>query len=165
MGTQDNTSPAQMTSIGIGLAIAGLYGVLIGLEVLPVPGGRDNLHGPLWLATLIGGLVLLAAASCLIQAFGRANAQAELPADAPLWLRGAQYLIGVVMFGAFAVLGTWVAYASDPRYMSGGVPFLGAWNVWLARVMFGFGAVICWLATLGFAVQGARKLFRRDPTG
>src|SRR5262245_50249651 len=60
MAAQEQTSPAQMKSIGIGLCIAGAYGVLIGFEVLPVPGGRDALHGPLWIATLIGLVVLLA---------------------------------------------------------------------------------------------------------
>ena len=153
MSAQEQASPAQMKSIGVGLGIAGLYGVLIGLEVLPVPGGRDNLHGPLWLATLIGFIVLLAGAACFIQGIGRANASAELPADAPFWMRAAQYLVGVALFAAFAALGTWVAFAGDPRHFSGGVS--------LARFMFGFGALICWLATIGYAVQGGRKLLRR----
>jgi hypothetical protein len=150
-----------MKSIGVGLGIAGLYGVLIGFEVLPVPGGRDNLHGPLWLATLIGLVVLLAGAACVIQGIGRANASAsaELPADAPFWMRAAQYLIGVALFAAFAALGTWVAFLGEARHFSGGIPLLGAFNVSFARIMFGFGALICWLATIGYAVVGARKLF------
>src|SRR3954454_12196895 len=108
MRAQEQTSPVTMKSIGIGLGIAGLYGVLIGLGVVPVPGGRDNLHGPLWLATLIGLVVLLAGAACLIQALGRADINAELPADAPLWMRTAQYLIGTTLLASFALLGTWV---------------------------------------------------------
>jgi hypothetical protein len=160
MGTQEQASPAQMKSIGIGLGLVGLYGMLIGLEVVPVPGGRDNLHGPLWIGTLLGFVGLLAGGACLIQAFGRASAGAELPADAPLWMRTASYLIGVALFAAFAVLGTWVAFLGDARYFSGGIPFLGAGNIPLARIMFGFGALICWLATIGYAVQGARKLLR-----
>ena len=158
MRAQDQASPAEMTLIGIGLGIAGLCGVLVGFEVLPVPGGRNNLHGPLWLATLLGVVGLLAGAACIIQAMGRANASAELPANAPFWLRAAQYMIGVVLFAAFAVLGTWVAFAGDARHFSGGIPFLGAFNVSFARILFGFGALICWLATIGYAVAGARKL-------
>ena len=160
MGAQEQASPATMKSIGIGLGIAGLYGVLIGLGVVPVPGGRDNLHGPLWLATLIGIVVLLAGAACAIQGIGRANASAELPADAPRWMRAAQQLIGIALFAAFALLGTWVAFLGDARYFAGGIPFLGAYNVPLARMLFGFGALICWLAAIGYAVQGARKLWR-----
>jgi hypothetical protein len=161
MRVQEQASPAEMKSIGIGLGIAGLTGVLIGFEVVPVPGGRDNLHGPLWIATLIGFAVLLAGAACLIQGLGRANASAELPADAPFWIRAAQYLIGTALFAAFAVLGTWVAFGGDARHFSGGIPFLGASNVSFARIMFGFGALVCWLATIGYAVQGGRKLMRR----
>jgi hypothetical protein len=159
MRAQEQASPTEMRSIGIGLGIAGAYGMLIGFEVLPVPGGRNNLHGPLWLATLIGFVVVLAGVACFIQGMGRANASGELPAGAPFWMRAAQYLIGVALFASFAMLGTWVAFAGDPRYFSGGLPFLGPFNVSLARIMFGFGALICWLATLGYAVCGARKLF------
>ena len=102
--------------------------------------------------------MLLAGAACVLQGVGRANASAELPADAPFWMRAAQYLIGVALFADFAVLGTWVAFLGEGRHFSGGVPFLGAFNVSLARIMFGVGALICWLATIGYAVAGARKL-------
>ena len=147
-----------MKAIGIGLGIAGLYGMLVGFEVLPVPGGHDSLHGPLWLATLIGFLVLLAGAACVLQGIGRANASAELPAGAPFWLRAAQYLIVVALFADFAVLGTWTAFLGEGRQHSGGVPIAGEVNVSPARIMFGLGALICWLATIGYAVSGARKL-------
>jgi len=96
-----------------------------------------------------------------IQGLGRADATAELPADAPLWMRAAQYLVGVTLFMGFAVLGTWVAVWGEAQYFSGGLPFLGTANVSLARIAFGFGALICWLASVSYAVQGARKLLRR----
>ena len=158
MRAQQQASPAELKSIGVGLGIAGLCGILVGCEVLPVPGGSDNLHGPLWLATLTGLIVLLAGAACVLQGVGRANASAELPADAPFWMRAAQYLIGVALFANFAVLGTWIAFLGEDGHFSGGVQLLGAFNVSLARIMFGAGALICWLATIGYAVAGARKL-------
>ena len=161
MHAQEQASPAEMKSIGIGLGVAGLCGVLIGFEVLPVPGGRANLHGPLWIATLIGLIGLLAGAALLIQGFGRANAHAELPADAPRWMRAAQYLIGAALFALFAAIGTWVAVGGDARQFSGGIPFLGAGNVSLARIGFGLGALVCWLAAIAYAVKGARKLLGR----
>jgi hypothetical protein len=156
-----------MKWIGVGLGIAGLYGMLVGFEILPVPGGHDNVHGPLWLATLIGFLVLLAGAACILHGVGRTHVGAELPAGAPFWMRAAQYLIGVALFADFAVLGTWIAFLGEGRHFSGGVPFLGAFNVSPARIMFGLGALICWLATIGYAVSGARRLLadcRRQET-
>jgi hypothetical protein len=152
-------TPAEMKSIGIGLGPAGLCGVLIGFGVMPVPGGRSNLHAPLWIAALIGLVALLAGLACLIQGFGRTNANAELPADAPPWMRAAQYLIGVALFAAFAVIGAWVAFDGDARHFSGGIPFLGSYNVSLARLLFGFGALICALAAVVYEVKGRRKLF------
>jgi len=151
-----------MRWIGIGLAAAGLYCMLIGLEILPVPGGRANLHGPLWLALLIGFVLALAGAAAVIQATGRTTVSGDLPAEAPLWLRVVHYLVGVTMFACFATIATWVAIGGDPRYFSGGIPFLsGPLNVAVARIVFGFGALICWLGAIAYAVAGARKLLRR----
>jgi hypothetical protein len=154
-------SPTELKAIGIGLAIAGLCGMLVGFGLLPVPGGRASLHAPLWIATLIGLVALLAGAACLIQGFGRADAHAELPADAAFWMRLVQYLIGVALCAAFAAIGVWVAFDGDARHFSGGIPFLGSRNVLLARLLFGFGALISALAAVAYAVHGARKLFGR----
>ena len=154
-------TPTKLKSIGIGLGLAGLCGMLIGFGVLPVPGGRANLQAPLWIAALIGLVALLAGIALLIQGFGRADDHAELPADAPVGMRAAQHLIGVALFATFAVIGAWVAFDGDARHFSGGIPFLGSYNVSLARFLFGFGALICALAAVACAVQGARKLGRQ----
>jgi hypothetical protein len=78
--------------------------------------------------------------------------------DAPLWVHAALYLAGVAMFFGFAVLGTWIAFVGDARSFAGGIPFLGPGNVSFARILFGFGTMICWLAAIAHAVKGARKL-------
>lgn len=162
MSAQQQARPREILWIGIGAVAAGLYLVLVGLDVLPVPGGPSNLHGPLWLVLLIGLVVFLAGLAALIQRVGRANAGGDLPADAPQWMRVAQYLIGVALFAFFAMIGSWIALAGDSRQFSGGLPFVAAAiNVAIARIMFGFGALICWLGAIAFAVSGARKLFRR----
>ena len=160
MRAQDTTSPAEMTWIGIGLGVCGLLAVLIGLEVIPVPGGRANLHGPLWLATLIGVIVLLAGAACVIRGIGHANASAELPADSPLWMHAALYLAAVAMLFGFAVLGTWIAFVGDARAFSSSINFLGPGHVSFARILFCTGTVICWLGAIAHAVKGARKLMK-----
>jgi hypothetical protein len=97
MRAQEQSSPAARKLIGIGLGTAGLYAVLIGFGLVPVPGGRDNLHGPLWLAALIGILLLLASAACAIQII---IGSAGLAADAPRWIHVTQQFIGIAIFAA-----------------------------------------------------------------
>lgn len=161
MHASRSASPRETCWIGVIAAAGGLYLTLVGLGLLPVPGGPRNLHAPLWIVLLVGLLFLLAGAAMLLQVIGRADAGGSLPADAPFWIRVVQYLIGVAMFLFFAVLGTWVALGGDARHFSGGVPFLhGTTNVAIARGLFGLGAAVVWLATIAFAVSGARKLLR-----
>jgi hypothetical protein len=162
MSAQTPATPKEMYFIGALAAAAGLYFMLVGLGILPVPGGPRNLHAPLWVVALAGLAFFLGGAAVLIQALGRANASGDLPSDAPLWLRVVQYLIGVAIFLSFALMGSWVAIGGDLRQFSGGVPFFsGPTNVTIARVGFGFGAIICWLGTIAIMVSGARKLLGR----
>lgn len=152
-------SQRQLFLIGTGLAVGGLALVLVGLGLLPVPGGRDALHAPLFIVVLLGALVGLAGAAAFMQGVGRANASGELPASAPQWMHVASYLIGAGLFALFAMIGTWITFAGNAGDFSGGLPFLGGLNISLARIMFGLGALICWLAAIGYAVAGARKTF------
>jgi hypothetical protein len=164
MSTQEQASPRQMRLIGIAATLLGLAAILIGFGLLPVPGGRDNLHGPLWVALVVGLAVLLAGVAALLQGIGQTEAKGDLLPVAPLWLRAGQQLIGAAIFVAFATIGTWVAFAGDPHQFSGGIPFLGrGMNVGIARFAFGFGALICWLGAAAFAVTGVRTVLGRSP--
>jgi hypothetical protein len=158
MAAPQSTSPRELYLIGAALALLGGYGVLIGLGMAPVPGGRANLHGPLWIALLLGLIGLLAGAAMVIQPAGGADVSGELPPGAPRPLRAAQYFLGTVLFALFAAVGAWVALAGDARQFSGGLPWLGVFNVALARLMFGFGALICAAAAVAYAVTGVRRL-------
>ena len=161
MRAQRPATPTETRVIGAVASAFGLYFLLIGLGVLPVPGGPRNLHAPLWVVALAGLVFLLGGVAVLINHVAGANQSGELPLDAPRWTQVARYLIGVILFASFALIGSFVAIGGDARQFSGGVPLLGSLNVSIARIMFGFGALICWLATVGFAVSGARKLLHR----
>ena len=162
MSANRTATPQEARWIGAIAAAIGLYFMLVGAGALPVPGGSRNLHAPSWVVLLAGLVFFLGGAAVLLQVAGKANASGDLPSDAPFWLRVAQYLIGVTIFASFALVGSWVAIGGDARQFSGGVPFVNhSIGVTIARAMFGVGAIVCWLATIGFAISGASKLLGR----
>ena len=161
MSARQTATPQEARWIGAIAAAAGLYFVLVGLGLLPIPGGPRNLHAPLWVVLLAGLAFLLGGIAIVIQAIGRADATGELPTNAPHWIRIVQYLIGVAIFASFAMIASWIAIGGDAKQFSGNVLMFGAsTNAMIARSAFGLGAIICWLVTIGFAVSGARKLCR-----
>ena len=83
-----------------------------------------------------------------------------MPPGAPRWLRVAQYLIGVAIFASLALTGTWIAFGGEAPQFSASFGWItGGPGAGIGRVVFGLGALIVWIATIGFAVSGARKLF------
>jgi hypothetical protein len=152
-----------MLFVGTVAAAAGLYFLLVAAGLLPIPGGPRNLHGPLWIVLCVGLALFFAGAALFTQVIGHANASRELPADAPKWMRVIQYLMGVAIFAAFAVIGSWVAFGSGERNFSGSFIFFDAHtNATIGRTVFGIRAIITWLCTIAFAVFGARKLLGRS---
>jgi hypothetical protein len=155
-----NPTPAthkEMTGIGAVFAAVGLYFMLVGAGLLPVPGGARNLHAPFWVAFLAGLVFFLGGVAVFVQGIGKANEKGELPAGAPAWMSALQRLMGVAIFASFAMIATWVAIGGDPRQFSGSFMGLGI-GVALARIAFGIGALICWAATIALAVSALRKL-------
>jgi hypothetical protein len=159
-GRRKPATPKEMIGWGLVCSAIGLYFILVGAGALPAPGGPKNLHAPLWVIAFCGLPFLLGGIALALQGFGKANEQGELPADAPHWIRVVQYLIGVAIFASFAVVGSWIAIGGDARQFSGS---FGGWSggvgAGIGRTVFGLGAIIVWLCTIGFAVSGARKLF------
>jgi hypothetical protein len=167
LGSNNNTmakpksaAPKEMIVAGIVALAPGLYFVLVGAGVLPIPGGPGNLHGPLWIVLSAGLAFFVAGIAVLLQAFGGADDQGEFPAGSPMWLRLVQYLMGVAIFVSFAAIGSWIAFGPGERSFSGSFFFLSSdVNATIGRTAFGIGAIITWLGALTFAVLGARKLF------
>jgi hypothetical protein len=144
-----------MVWIGALFAGAGLFIMLFATGA--VLGGPDAFDAPPWVGFLAGLPFLLGGVAILLQGFGGANAQGELPQDAPAWMRAAQRLIVLAILAVFAVIGTWIALAGDAGQSSGS--FIGfGYGVAIARIAFGFGALICWAATIALALSVVRGL-------
>lgn len=157
--------PTHRSTIAIGavFAAAGGYFTLVGLGVLPIPGGPRNLHGPLWIVLCVGLAFLLGGLAVLLQAVGKAAPDGSLPASAPRWLHVAQYVLMLAIFACFAAIGTWVAFGGGPRSFRVSIPFIGSGGAgeMIGRTAFGIGAAITWACLIAVAVSGARKLLRR----
>jgi hypothetical protein len=152
----------EMIASGILASALGSYFLLAGAGILPLPGGPDNLHGPLWIVLCAGLAFFLAGVAILLQALGHANDRGEFPAEAPIWLRVVQYLIGLTIFATFGAIGSWIAFGPGERAFSGSLPFIsGETGSAVGRTVFGIGAIIVWFGTIAFAVVGARKLLTR----
>ena len=143
--------------LGLICAAIGLYFVLVGLGLLPVPGGKSNLHGPLWIVVCAGLAFLLGGVAVVIQYFGRANPQGELPADAPAWMKVVQPLIGIAIATSLAMVGTWIAFGPGERLFSSNVP--GGAGAMAGRAAFGLGAIICWLFVLALVMRATKQIF------
>jgi len=160
-------SPAsrnEMILIGVLATMAGLYFVLVGMGVLPIPGGPSRLHAPLWIIVCAGLIFLFAGSAVLMQGIGKANASGMLPPGTPFWLHVAQHLIVIGIFACFAMIGSWIAVFGEARQFSGSLSFFGLAlgfdkGVATARIAFGIGALICWIGTIALAVSATRKLF------
>jgi hypothetical protein len=152
----------EMIAGGALALLLGFYFLLVGASILPLPGGPDNLHGPLWLVLCAGLAFFLAGIAVLLQTFFHPNDQSEFPPTAPTWLRVVQYLIGLAIFATFGAMASWIAFGPGERVFSGSFSFIsGEGGSTVGRAVFGVSAIIVWLATIAFAVLGARKLLGR----
>jgi hypothetical protein len=141
---------------GIIAAVIGLYYMLLGAGVLWSP--KDPNASP-WVIFCAGLAFLLAGVAIVLQGAGHADANGELPAEAPQWQRVLHYLLALSIFVCLGAIASWVAFAPGPREFSGSVMGLeGPANPVIGRIAFGIGAVIIWLCTIAAAVLGARKL-------
>lgn len=159
----DRQPPPPCTTVVCGLLAAGtgVFLMLIGFGVVPV--NPRSVHGPMWIATAAGIAFLLAGISISVGAIHGVSETGELPKDTGWWMRLFYYLIGLVIVGALASIGTWVAFGPGPRHFSGTGLFLQSLeaSALVGRIIFGFGAIVTWLCAIALAVSGARKLFPR----
>jgi hypothetical protein len=85
----------------------GLYSLLVAVGLLPIPGSEANLRGPHWVFLLCAGLAfLLGGLGAVLNAAAGADANANLPADAPRWMGLAQYGLMPALLTCFGLIGT-----------------------------------------------------------
>jgi hypothetical protein len=145
--------------IGAGIASAAM-GLLIMLFVSGVIPSRGE-SAPWWVGMSAGAVFMLGGLALMLRWFaGGTTGDADLPKGAPVWLRGAYYLLGLIAIGGLAAIGTWVAFGPGERVFSMSIPFLadGPANRWIGRTVFGIGTLLTWLFFGVAAVSYWRKL-------
>jgi len=158
MDRQQPASPRTTFLCGLAAVGMGLFLLLFGLGVVPMkPRAGD---GPLWIGVVAGICFMLAGLSIAVGAIHGVSETGDLPKDTGWWMRLFYTVIGVVISGALATIGSWVAFGPGPRNFGGTGMFLLSLeaNAMVGRIMFGIGAVITWLFTIAIAVRGVRQL-------
>jgi hypothetical protein len=153
MASQHPASPRATFVCGLAAIGMGLFLLLFGLGIIPIkPRAGD---GPLWIAAVAGVAFMLAGLSIAVGAIHGVSQTGELPKDTGWWMRLFYTVIGVVIAGSLASIGTWVAFGPGARSFGGTGMFLLSpeANAMVGRIVFGFGAVLTWLITIAFAVR------------
>ena len=164
MNRQQPASPRTTFVCGLLAVAMGLFLVLTGLGVVPMP--PRSAPGAHWIAAVAGLCFMLAGISIAVGTVHGVSETGELPKDTGWWMRLFYYVIGVTIAGALACVGSWVAFGPGPRAFGGTGMFLLSReaNDVAGRIIFGFGAVVTWLCAIAMAVSGARKLFSAKQT-
>ncbi len=107
------------------IAIAcGGYALLAASGVIPVQRANNT---PIWIVGLVGVIFVIAGVMIFLRNYSRALD-----------------LFAAIILASFTLVAGWITFHASSEGFSGGIPFLpNETNVSLARVMFGFGALLC----------------------
>jgi hypothetical protein len=120
--------------------IAGAFPIGIGLGVIPYD--SDKLHAPAWVVIFAGAAFWLA--GLLLMARGK-----------PRVTNG----LAFVFLMMFSAIGAWVSVFGETGAFTSDDGALGGTGIALARVMFGFGSLVCLL----MALVALRWFVRNEP--
>jgi hypothetical protein len=159
MRSQETSSPADLYGIGIAFASAGVYFVLVGWGVFPMPG---NTASPPFVIVCAGLAFLFAGLVAIVRGKAGANDRdSDLPAGAPRWTHVSCRVLAIAIAGSLAAIGTWIAIGSGPRAFSFSGPFIEMRTTGelIGRTVFGLGAVIVWIYVIALTVGTVRRFF------
>lgn len=162
--------PKQLTSaqnilLALAVAVLGIYILVAGLDLVPVPGSRQTLKAPGWIVALCGAAFVLCGLLLLSRGLAPdGKFSGPLPEDTPFWLKLAQYATVLALFATFAAVSTFIAFGPGTRDFSMSVPWFVSGDIseQIGRIAFGASAMIAWFCTAAIAVLGGRKLFGRQ---
>jgi hypothetical protein len=160
--TPRQASPAETAGLGIAFAAAGLYFMLAGMGVVPLP---SETNSPMAIVVCAGLAFLFAGLTLVVRArVGMTDQQSDVPESAPLWAKLSYRMLGIGVAGALAAIGTWIAIGSGPRAFTISAPFgqMQTTGELVGRSVFGLGAVIVWIYVIALTVSTVRKLFDRN---
>lgn len=140
MTQQKPLSPMARIIFGLLCIASGVMPVLAAFDLGPLD--RGAIHGPSWLGATAGGILILGGIALLLGQRPRPDSFS--------------YVLFVLIFGAFAAIGNWIAFGPGPRQCE--VAIVGSLfesasvaNEITCRVGFGIGAaimdgVLIWMA-------------------
>lgn len=121
------------------LAIA-IFIAAVATRIIPVD--ETSIYVPRWILLLVSGIFALAAVLTLVGRNSRAGD-----------------LLAAFMLLSMAVLGGWISIFGSAENIAGGLILLPAEaNSVMARVLFGFGAIL----TLSVSAYAVRRVFKGD---
>ena len=125
----------------IGWFFAGAGAVVISISAGLLPVEESLFNAPKWIVALSGFVFMVAG---IMMILGEKS--------------GFNNLLAAALLVAMGTIGGWVALFGAGDSFSGGLPFApDSANISLARTMFGFGALICYL----MSVYAARLHFKK----
>jgi hypothetical protein len=154
------------TTIACGLLTSGL-GLLPILAALGIitpdqKPGADS--APAWVGVAAGLIFVMGGAAVITQTLitGGGSQNGDLPATTPRWLRAIYALMVLTIVSGLGSLFTWIAFGAGDRHCTGSATFFGAFNAGdtVCRGVFGFGAILIWVALIWIAIDCARRLAR-----
>jgi hypothetical protein len=116
-----------------------LFFILIGIGIIPVD--DSELNAPEWVIGLCGFVFSLAGVMILVGEKSPIN-----------------HLLAGLLVLSFGCIGGWIALYGEAAHFSGGTPFLSnTQNVWIARVLFGSGSLLCFAVAFYTIKQYLKK--------
>jgi hypothetical protein len=163
MNSKSQLSPRMAILVGLLFIVMGLAATPLAAKLV-APGWHPTTDAPPLLVEYSIGLIFALAGFAIIfgYAVGRADANGNLPADAPLWLYVTQQLLVLGIVGTMGVLFSWISIGSGPRAFTMSTPIgtSPVANTLIGRIAFGIGAILFWIFFVAVAVIAARRLLK-----